>query len=343
MNGQDAFAVMTRFWQQQTEMALEFSRQAAQATTAFSGLSDTPPPENMPFGQIQSAIADSMAASTQFFTTFWKEFTAPGSSGEAGVPTLQWFGRMFQEDSVANRIAEGSPISEWWQFEKLFAEVRAAWLVLQERGAECGSLVFDTFLEANLQFGDALTAYIKAGKPVMDAATALSVWGEVTNHLLTNLQRREDFLESQAALLRSTADLKLAQQKIVDRYADLLGIPTRGEIDDVHRSLTQLRREVRILQKKIEAEAAEMKSPTDQRSENNVPQKRVQNATNNVSLSQTSAPRKTSNQRTSKPSTPTDTTVTPRQKKQPVRAVGKTRKTAVNKKSAEISPPPKGG
>ena len=343
MSGQDAFTVMTRFWQQQTELALEFSRQAAQATTAFSGLSDTPPPENMPFGQVQSAIADSMAASTQFFTTFWKEFTAPGSSGEAGVPTLQWFGRMFQEDSVANRIAEGSPISEWWQFEKLFSEVRAAWLVLQERGAECGSLVFDTFLEANLQFGDALTAYIKAGKPVTDAATALTIWGEVTNHLLTNLQRREDFLESQAALLRSTADLKLAQQKIVDRYADLLGIPTRGEMDDVHRSLTQLRREVRILQKRLETEAAETKFSPDQQPENNAPKKPVQNTTNNFSLAQTAVPRKTNTQRTSKSSAPTDATAAQGRKKSPVRTVGKNQKVSESRKSSEISPPPKGG
>ncbi|MCP6600427.1 hypothetical protein NL513_29020, partial [Klebsiella pneumoniae] len=57
------------------------------------------------------------------------------------------------------------------------------------------------------------------------------------------------FLTSQRAVLRASTDLRLAQQDIAAFLSEFYGQPTRAELDDVHKSLTELRREVRALRR----------------------------------------------------------------------------------------------
>jgi hypothetical protein len=41
----------------------------------------------------------------------------------------------------------------------------------------------------------------------------------------------------------------LAQQEVAAFYSEMFGYPTRAELDDVHRTVTDLRRELRALQR----------------------------------------------------------------------------------------------
>ena len=47
--------------------------------------------------------------------------------------------------------------------------------------------------------------------------------------------------------MKASTELRLAQQELAQFYSDMFGYPTRVELDDVHKALTQLRREVRAL------------------------------------------------------------------------------------------------
>ena len=63
--------------------------------------------------------------------------------------------------------------------------------------------------------------------------------------IFSRLERSEPFLETQRKLLRASSDLRIAQQDVGDFYNELLGMPTRSEIDDLSKTLTELKREVR--------------------------------------------------------------------------------------------------
>jgi hypothetical protein len=52
-------------------------------------------------------------------------------------------------------------------------------------------------------------------------------------------------LKSQRETLKASTDLRLAQRSVAEFYAEMFGYPTRAELDDVHKSITELRREVR--------------------------------------------------------------------------------------------------
>jgi len=77
----------------------------------------------------------------------------------------------------------------------------------------------------------------------------LALWVDTANSALLETQRSERYLTSQREILKASTDLRLAQQEMAAFYSEMFGYPTREEIDDVHRVVTELRRELRKLQR----------------------------------------------------------------------------------------------
>jgi hypothetical protein len=77
----------------------------------------------------------------------------------------------------------------------------------------------------------------------------LALWVDTANTALLETQRSEQYLQSQRELLKASTDLRLAQQEVAAFYSEVFGYPTRAELDDVHRSVTELRRELRALER----------------------------------------------------------------------------------------------
>jgi polyhydroxyalkanoate synthase subunit PhaE len=77
----------------------------------------------------------------------------------------------------------------------------------------------------------------------------VALWVETANTTLLETQRSEPYLNSQREVLKASTDLRLAQQEMAAFYSEIFGYPTREEMDDVHRTVTELRRELRALQR----------------------------------------------------------------------------------------------
>ncbi len=75
------------------------------------------------------------------------------------------------------------------------------------------------------------------------------------------MQRSERHLDSQARLLKASTELRLAQQEVAEYYGQMFGVPTRTELDDVHKTLTEMRRELRATQRQLRAASAPKPAP----------------------------------------------------------------------------------
>ena len=84
----------------------------------------------------------------------------------------------------------------------------------------------------------------------------LTLWGETANEVLLETQRSEAFLETQREVLKASTDLRLAQRTVAEFYSEMFGYPTRAELDDVHKTVTELRRELRALKRSMPAQDA---------------------------------------------------------------------------------------
>ena len=72
------------------------------------------------------------------------------------------------------------------------------------------------------------------------------------------MHRSAEFLEAQHKVTRSSTEYRLAEREIAEAFCEMHHIPTRTEMDEVQRVVTELRRELRALKRDgvVEAEAA---------------------------------------------------------------------------------------
>ena len=94
----------------------------------------------------------------------------------------------------------------------------------------------------------------------------MPLWTETANQQLLETQRSEPFLQTQAAMIRATTELRMAQQELVEHFGKQYGFPTRTELDDVHRTVTELRRELRAMRREQRMAAPVTQSATSPQS-----------------------------------------------------------------------------
>ena len=147
------------------------------------------------------------------------------------------------------RMAKGPRLADVLDFDRKLAGMAAAWSELQSTLAAYHVVASRPWTRAAEQ--------ISARQPPHDQAKEagwreqLGAWNELANEELIANQRSEDFLVAQKRLLQAATEYRARQSDVADTVAAVLGIPTQRDFDDVTRQLTELRREMRALERRI--------------------------------------------------------------------------------------------
>ena len=75
----------------------------------------------------------------------------------------------------------------------------------------------------------------------------VALWQAVATEATDRLYRSPAYLAATRDLVRAEAELRRALRERAEIVADLFGLPTRAELDDLHETVHRLRREVRAL------------------------------------------------------------------------------------------------
>ena len=127
------------------------------------------------------------------------------------------------------------------------------WAAMTQRSAEYGSIVAQVWMKAYADFLPALQRSAAEGKAVSGGRELLDRWTATVNERLLKAQRSPDFLEAQRRLLDSLLKSRAAEHELVEIGAKAMDLPTRSEMDDVHKTLHELKREVRRLKRQLAA------------------------------------------------------------------------------------------
>jgi polyhydroxyalkanoate synthase subunit PhaE len=158
-------------------------------------------------------------------------------------------------DDILQRLAEGPRLADLWNVERKYAMVFQAWLALRRRSLEHTTIILEAWLSAANKIAEQIGAPPAEGQRPA-AKEVLARWIETANQVLLEMQHSERFLQSQANLLKASTDLRFAQQELTEYYGQMFGFPTRRELDDVHRDVTELKRELRVSRRQARAAAA---------------------------------------------------------------------------------------
>ena len=281
MNPFDYSKAFTDFWAAQGQALMKAQEQAAKALAggmkaAASGKFPMMPelPSDLSGGAADLANAGkSMVELWSAATSLCGKLAAavPATTGGNGIveATLQkmvdprsWLGGTGEMDDVLARMAEGPRFADLWEAERRYARVLQAWMTLRRCGLQHNAVVLEAWLQAGRRFTEQLAARSGADSKTFDAKAMLALWTETANQQLLETQRSEPFLQTQAAMIRATTELRMAQQELVEHFGKQYGFPTRTELDDVHRTVTELRRELRAMRREQRMAAPVTQSAT---------------------------------------------------------------------------------
>ena len=228
-------------------------------------------------GTLAAAVPGERAkAEAEAMTELWRSWLTLGGSlgampgiGESGKIAGETLGRFLDPLSLAlvggsqvgetiRRLTEGPRFADLGAIERGMARVMELWLEVQQRARAYEAVVATAWVEANKRFATEYQEGVRAGTAPTEPKEALKLWLDVANRTLLETHRSERFLTAQAELLRHGMDFLLAERKMVESFAEPAGVPTRSEIDEVHRSVLELKRRMRALEKAAKNGPAEL-------------------------------------------------------------------------------------
>src|SRR3712207_4670440 len=124
---------------------------------------------------------------------------------------------------------------------------------MRRRSLEHNKVMLEAWMKAAGAFARTLNERAEKGETLESWREVLALWVETANLVLLETQRSEAFLKTQRDVLKASTDLRLAQQEVAEYYSEMFGYPTRAELDDVHKVVTELRRELRAIKRQTRA------------------------------------------------------------------------------------------
>ncbi|MEE7489819.1 poly(R)-hydroxyalkanoic acid synthase subunit PhaE [Methylobacterium oryzae] len=250
----DAFRALSEFWTRAG--AGFFTPGAGQAAPGF-GWPTFPGGDLADLATAQAKLTEAWTSATALSQTLAKSLQGgPGAPDPTAGAVLArifdpqaWLGGSAEFDAALTRMAEGPQLADLWQTERRYAALFTAWAGLRRAQSEHQAVMLQAWTRAAGTFAQEANARAENGESFASAREMMSRWIETANGVLLEVQRSDAFLTSQRAVLRASTDLRLAQQDVAAFLSEFYGQPTRAELDDVHKSLTELRREVRALRR----------------------------------------------------------------------------------------------
>jgi polyhydroxyalkanoate synthase subunit PhaE len=246
----------------------------------LAGKMAIPGPMMLPF-QAFSANNPNLQSTADAFQKLivaWKDLPSAMSS-EDGKPadhlTAALLQRIFDPrewlkatgfmDETVQRLAEGPQFADFGHIEGKLVVLMTAWAQLRTASIEHQTHVLGAWTKAVTEFAAKLNEAASKGTSLGSRSDLVAIWVEIANRHQLEMQTMPVFLENQLKLLRASTDLRLAQQDLADLYGEVLGLPTRAEVDDLARMVSELRREVRASRRAAKSKEAPSRQSTTRR------------------------------------------------------------------------------
>jgi class III poly(R)-hydroxyalkanoic acid synthase PhaE subunit len=250
---------------QQAFLKSMFPSPATSGPAAGAMAEEAKPPMQEQFADLQETWKGSIEK--------WTAFVKEGATPDAWTPKAlremfspaQWSGRGAGAfDAGLQHIIEGPKYATLWNLDRKVAELQQfsinrdkAVLAYQAIVQRAWNKALERFMK-NLSSakGDAPTTW----RGLTDR------WLKVANETLIEAHRSEEFVEAQTRMLRAASDYRLQERALAESWCEAYHIPTRTEVDEIQRTVTELRRQIRLLQRQNapQLEARATPAPTGQ-------------------------------------------------------------------------------
>lgn len=171
-------------------------------------------------------------------------------------PTQFLYAGSDQINQTIQKLVEGPEFADIGTLERQGLKSTAEWIALREASAEYRFITAKAWGRAFERFSESTLGKSDVWKKSPNAV--IHEWLEVANDELIVTQRTKEFLDAQRKLLRAGVEYRIRERAMVETWCETHSIPTRTEVDDLHRAVYQLKREVRDLKKRAARSAGSL-------------------------------------------------------------------------------------
>jgi polyhydroxyalkanoate synthesis regulator phasin len=210
------------------------------------------------------AMGELMKRSMEEWATFAQEAWTQSGRFEPDMlakafDPAEWRRAGSRFDMGLEKLTEGPTFATLFDLDRKVLNAQKLWIDRTRDIEHYYEVVQGAWTRAYERFmksiGEKDAAPIKSGRELLD------LWLATANTALVEMHRSKEFLDAQRRMTRSSTDYRLAEQGIAEAFCEMHHIPTRTEMDEMQRSVTELKRELRALRRGGAEAAAAAKPP----------------------------------------------------------------------------------
>ena len=238
-----------KFWSENQKSLFQAWVEGKPPPFAFRG---EPPPGDA--FKAADQMSDLMRSSMEQWAALSKDaWTQAGRFDADAIKKLfdpaEWKRAGSHFDMGLEKLTEGPTYATLWDLDRKMLNVQKLWMERARDVEQYWEVVQGAWTRATERFMKAVND--PKGEPIKTGRQMLDLWLATANKALLEMHRSQEFLEAQRRMTRSSTEYRLAEREIAEAFCDIHHIPTRTEMDEMQRVVTELRREIRALKKPV--------------------------------------------------------------------------------------------
>jgi len=196
-------------------------------------------------------------AMTQAMTDVMTKGATNGFSGNAAFPAGMFtpsavFGPYWDAfDQTVGALINSPTLGLTREYVAELTEAFDAWVENRRAEFDYYAILHEGWLRTFETLMRRLVQQVQAGQPVQTPRQLLDLWVEIGDRELTELFATERYANAQANLVNTSMTLRLKQRNLLEDWLHSNDMPTRSDVDEAHKVIHDLRKEVRALKKTL--------------------------------------------------------------------------------------------
>ncbi len=128
------------------------------------------------------------------------------------------------------------------------------WINFYQASFDYQLVLLDVWARAFDELMRELASSEEKGKTVQNWRQFLQVWSSLFDRVFAQTFRSQDTLQIRGKFLNAAMTYRLHQQQLIEVFLKMNDLPTRSEVDEIHRNIYELRKEIKSLNKTLNAQ-----------------------------------------------------------------------------------------
>lgn len=212
-----------------------------------------------PLGELWRLTADELAGMQRAWLEAFVQDAPAGNDGDATV--LRTFNDRYWDtwERTFGRLLESPNVGHSREVSQKSLAAMRAWVKFRRAATEYQLMLGDSLGRAWSAFQQEVVERVERGETPGTAGELLRLWGQTVDRVLTEAFAQEAYARAQGQLLNAAMGYRRAEREVVDLLLQMSHVPSRSELDEANRSIFELKRQVRDLQKTVQQLARDRK------------------------------------------------------------------------------------